>query len=55
MFWVWDGNHRLQAWMSVIDKHYLGKSTWHIFVDPILLNPAHDVVVMLTAMHDLNI
>ena len=25
MFWVWDGNHRLQAWRSVIDKHHFGE------------------------------
>ena len=54
MFWVWDGNHRLQAWRSVIDKHYSGEATWHISVDSILLNPSPDVAVLLTAMHDLN-
>jgi hypothetical protein len=44
----------LQAWRSVIDKHHSGEATWHISVDSILLNPSPDVVVLLTAMLDLN-
>ena len=54
MFWVWDGNHRLQAWRSVIDKVHPGDAHWHISVDSILLNPSSDIAVLLTAMHDLN-
>ena len=27
MFWVWDENHRLQAWKFVIDKQYSGEAT----------------------------
>jgi hypothetical protein len=54
MFWVWDGNHRLQAWKSVIDKIHSNESGWHIFVDSILLTPSPDIAVLLTAMHDLN-
>ena len=27
MFWIWDGNHRLQAWRSIIDKHHYGEAT----------------------------
>ena len=54
IFWIWDGNHHLQAWRSVIDKHHSGEVTWHISVDSILLNPSPDVVVLLKAKHDLN-
>jgi hypothetical protein len=54
MFWVWDGNHRLQAWRFVVDKHHVGEATWHISVDSILLNPSSDIALLLTAMHDLN-
>jgi hypothetical protein len=54
MFWVWHENHRLQAWRSVIDKHHSGESTQHISVNSILLNPSLDVVVLLTAIYDLN-
>jgi hypothetical protein len=54
MFWVWDGNYRLQAWRSVVDKHHAEEATWHISVDSILLNPSPDIALLLTAMHDLN-
>jgi len=27
MFWVWDGNHRLQAWSFIIDKHHSEEET----------------------------
>ena len=54
IFWVWDGNHRLQAWRSVIDKHHSGEATWPISMDSILLNPSPDVAVLLMILHDLN-
>ena len=54
MFRVWDGNHRLQAWRFIIDKHHSGEATWHISMDSILLNPFHDVIMLLTVIHDLN-
>ena len=55
IFWVWDENHRLQAWRSVIDEHHSREASWYISVDSILLNPCPDVAVLLTAMYDLKI
>ena len=54
MFWVWDGNYRLQAGRSVVDKHHVGEVTWHISVDSILLNPSPEIALLLTTMRDLN-
>jgi hypothetical protein len=38
MFFVWDGNHRLQAWLPYIDWMHKTKENWHVAIDSIILN-----------------
>ena len=54
MFQVWDENHRLQVWNSVINKIHSIELDWHMYVDSILLTPFADIVVLFIAMNDLN-
>jgi hypothetical protein len=35
IFFVWDGNHWLQSWMSIVHPYDL---SWHIVVDSIMLD-----------------
>ena len=54
MFMVWDGNHRLQAWMPLINEYHQGDITWHYSVDSILLDPKGDVPAVVAVLHDVN-
>lgn len=54
MFMVWDGNHRLQAWMPLIDEFHKGDITWHYSVDSIILDPKGDVPAVVSVLHDVN-
>jgi hypothetical protein len=38
MFFVWDGNHRLQAWLPYIDQMHKTKENSHVAVDSIILD-----------------
>ena len=55
MFFVWDGNHRLKAWMPYIAECHPTDVSFHVHVKAILLkvtNENHDV--LLNAMTDWN-
>ena len=54
MFFVCDGNHRRQAWMSHISRLHNDDSSWHIAVDSILLDTKDRIRVLMQAMHDIN-
>ncbi len=54
MFFMWDGNHRLQVWMPYICFVYDDDVSWHISMDSILLDVFHGLVELLTIMTDLN-
>jgi hypothetical protein len=54
MFFMWDGNHRLQAWMPYIRFVYDDDVSWHISMDSILLDTSHGLVELLTIMTNLN-
>ena len=53
-FFIWDGNHRHQAWSEFISESYLDNYDWHYRVRSIVLNTKDDVASILTAMHDIN-
>ncbi len=38
MFYVWDGNHRLKAWMSYISTIHPDDLSWNIAMDFIMLD-----------------
>lgn len=54
MFHVWDGNHRIQAWMPIINNDHPDDISWHYTVESIILVVKGDVVSMLTALHEVN-
>jgi hypothetical protein len=51
---VWDGNHRLQAWLPIINNEHQNDPSWHYAVESIILIVKGDVVGMLTALHEVN-
>ena len=51
MFMVWDGNHRLQAWMPSIEQFYIHDINWHFCV---ILEPRGDVPSVIAALHEVN-
>ena len=53
-FFIWDGNHRHQAWTEFISQSYQDNYNWHYRVRSIVLNTKDDVASILTAMHDIN-
>ena len=54
MFFVWDGNHRLQAWYAYINRLHPNDFDKHVRVDTIILDPKDDIAQLMTAMHDVN-
>ena len=54
MFFVWDGNHRLQAWMNVIGAKHSDEPSWHYSVDSICLDPKESAGLLLDAMQSIN-
>lgn len=54
MFYVWDGNHQLQAWMPYISRVHLHDLFWHIPTDSIMLDMRGGVIHLLVTMIDMN-
>ena len=54
MFFVWDGNHRLNAWWRFITEVHPTDSAWHYSVSSVVLNPRGQISVLLNRMHDVN-
>lgn len=54
MFMVWDGNHRLQAWLPIIEQYHKGDLNWHFNVQSVILDPKGDVGYVLEALHEVN-
>jgi hypothetical protein len=54
MFMVWDGNHRLQAWMPIIEQFHTHDINWHLCVESVILDPRGDVPSMIAALHEVN-
>ena len=54
MFMVWDGNHRLQAWMPIIEQVHTHDIIWHFCVEAVILDPRGDAPSMIAALHEVN-
>ena len=54
MFYIWDGNHRHQAWNDYILRFHSTDENWHYCVDSILLTSKGRHGVLLNAMNDIN-
>jgi hypothetical protein len=49
MFMVWNGNHRLQAWLPIINNEQRDDPSWHFLVESITFVVGGDVARMLIA------
>lgn len=54
MYMVWDGNHPLQAWMSIIDRDHAHDISLHYCVESVIRNPNANVASILTTLHKVN-
>ena len=54
MFYICDGNHRLKAWIGVIQRLHSTDRSWHYSVDSICLDARGKGGQLLNAMHDIN-
>jgi len=44
MFFVWDRNHQLQAWLAYINRIHKDDEVWHISVYAITLDTTNELV-----------
>jgi hypothetical protein len=51
---VWDGNHKLQAWLPYINRMHNDEPAWHIYVDSIVLDTSHGCFELFITMTKLN-
>jgi hypothetical protein len=54
MFFVWDGNHMLQALISYIEQIHVWEESWHYAMDSIMLDTKDDIMDILITTTDLN-
>lgn len=54
MFHVWDGNHRLQAWLPIINGDHSEDMAWHCSVESIILEVKGSVGRLVSALHQVN-
>jgi hypothetical protein len=54
MFYVWDNNHWLQAWMPYIFRIHPDDLSSHIVVDSIILDTRKGFVHLLITMINMN-
>jgi hypothetical protein len=50
MFFVWDGNHKLQVWLPYINYLHNDEPSWHISIDSIILDTFHGLIELFIAM-----
>jgi hypothetical protein len=53
-FYVYEGNHRVTAWMGYIHKYHSNNLDWYISVDCIVLDARGQCSMLLNAMNDIN-
>ena len=54
MFHVWDGNHRLGAWLPIINRYHSDDSKWHYSVESIVLEVGNKVGALVSALTQVN-
>ena len=54
MFMVWDGNHRLKAWLPIINREHAYDPDWHYAVESIVLTIKGDVASAIATLHHVN-
>lgn len=53
-FYVYEGNHRVTAWMRYIEEMRREDPDWYFFVDCIVLDGRADYKLLIDAMNDIN-
>ena len=51
---MWDGNHRLQSWLPIINQDHTHDPTWHYVVESIILDVKGDIATILATLHEVN-
>jgi hypothetical protein len=54
MFYVWEGNDRVTAWLHHIECHHHDDERWHYSMDCIFLDPKGSIGLLLDAMNNIN-
>ncbi len=54
VLYVWDNNHRVQAWLPCINSIHPNDVDWHVSVHSFVLDTTCELVELLTAMTNLN-
>ena len=54
MFHVWDGNHRLGAWLPIINQDHADDPTWHYSVEATIVVVGDQVAALTSALHQVN-
>ena len=54
MFFVWDGNHRLQEWWEFFNQTHPHDFKWHYAIRIMVICTIDDLTSILIAMHDIN-
>ena len=54
MFHVWDGNHRLGAWLPIINQGHAEDPTWHYSVEATIIVVEDQVAALTSALHQVN-
>jgi hypothetical protein len=54
LLYVWDGNHRLQAWLPCINSIHPNDVDWHVSIHSFVLDTTCKLVELLIAMTNLN-
>ena len=54
IFMVWDGKHRLQAWLLIINRDHTYDPVWHYVVEKIILDIKGNIATMLAALYEVN-
>ena len=54
MLMVWDGKHRLQAWMPIIEQFHAHDINWHFCDEGIILDPMGNVPSVIATLYKIN-
>ena len=54
MFMVWDGNHRLQAWLPIIEQFHTHDIIWQFYVESVIFDSREDVSFVIDILYEVN-
>jgi hypothetical protein len=54
LFFIYNDNHRFEAWIGFIEMLHRVDKKWHISVESICLDMKKKIRLLLNAIHDVN-